>query len=250
MSMELANKVALVTGGSRGIGRAASIALGQAGAKIAVNYMHDEAAAKATLSDIEEVGGDGAIYQADVADESAVQGMIKDIEQALGPIDILVTSAGVMSAQHHSKVTLENYREIMTTNVDGTFIPIMAVKDGMIARGGGSIVCIASVAGLRARPTMIPYSVSKAAVIGLTRSFAAALGPQIRVNGVAPGLIQTDMTKAMQSSAKEAMKEEAFLKRLGVPEDIAQAILFLASDRASFVSGQTFVVDGGRVTIP
>ena len=87
-------------------------------------------------------------------------------------------------------------------------------------------------------------------MIGLTRSFAAALGPQIRVNGVAPGLIETDMTKAMQSSAKEAMKEEAFLKRLGVPEDISQAVLFLASDRASFVSGQTFVVDGGRVTIP
>ena len=112
------------------------------------------------------------------------------------------------------------------------------------------IVCITSIAGLRARPRMIPYSISKAAVIGLIRSFAAALGPNVRVNGVAPGLIETDMTQDMDASLKVAMKEEAFLKKLGKPNDIAETVLFLLSDRAKFISGQTFVVDGGRVTVP
>ena len=176
--------------------------------------------------------------------------MVIDIERNLGPIDTLVTSAGVVNAQNHRELTFEKYREMMTTNVDGTFLPIVAVKDGMIERGAGSIVCVGSIAGLRARPTMIPYSISKAAVIGLIRSFAAALGPAARVNGVAPGLIETDMTEDMDSSLKAEMKEEAFLKRLGVPEDISEAVLFLLSGRASFISGQTFSVDGGRVTIP
>ena len=250
MNQELSNQVALVTGGSRGIGRAISVALGQAGAKVAVNYVHDDAAARSTLSEIEGAGGRGATYQADVANEAAVKKMVIDIERTLGPIDTLVTSAGVVTAQNHRELTFEKYREMMTTNVDGTFLPIVAVKDGMIERGAGSIVCITSIAGLLARPTMISYSISKAAVIGLIRSFAAALGPEVRVNGVAPGLIQTDMTQGMDPSLKTEMKEEAFLKRLGVPEDISEAVLFLVSDRASFISGQTFVVDGGRATLP
>ena len=163
---------------------------------------------------------------------------------------MLVTSAGIAKAQNHRDLTFKQYRDIMATNVDGTFAPIMAVKDGMIDRRAGSIVCIGSVAGLRARPMMIPYTNSKSAVIGLIRSFAAALGPEVRVNGVAPGLIETDMTENMDASLKAEMKEEAFLKRLGVPEDISEAVLFLLSGRASFISGQTFSVDGGRVTIP
>jgi 3-oxoacyl-[acyl-carrier protein] reductase len=250
MTQEFTNHVALVTGGSRGIGRAISVALGRAGAKVAVNYVRDAVAAHSTLTEIEDAGGSGGVYQANVASEPAVERMTKDIERTLGPIDILVASAGIAGAQNHRDLTFKQYREIMATNVDGTFVPIMAVKDGMIERGSGSIVCIASVAGLRARPKMIPYSISKAAVIGLIRSFAAALGPEIRVNGVAPGLIQTDMTDDMDASLKAEMKEEAFLKRLGVPEDISQTVLFLLSDRANFISGQTFSVDGGRVTLP
>ena len=176
--------------------------------------------------------------------------MVIDIGRTLGPIETLVTSAGVATAQNHRELTFEKYRDMMTTNVDGTFLPIVAVKDGVIERGAGSIVCITSIAGLLPRPKMISYSISKAAVIGLIRSFAAALGPEVRVNGVAPGLIQTDMTQGMDPSLKTEMKEEAFLKRLGVPEDISEAVLFLVSDRASFISGQTFVVDGGRATLP
>ena len=250
MSQDFSNRVVLVTGGSRGIGRAISVALGRAGAKVAINYVHDNVAANSTLADVEDAGGSGGVYQADVANESAVQEMARDIKSSLGPIDMLVTSAGIAKAQSHRDLTFKQYRDIMATNVDGTFAPIMAVKDGMIERGAGSIVCVGSIAGLRARPKMIPYSISKAAVIGLIRSFAAALGPEVRVNGVAPGLIETDMTEDMDKSLKAEMKEEAFLKRLGVPEDIAEAVLFLLSGRASFISGQTFSVDGGRVTIP
>ena len=126
----------------------------------------------------------------------------------------------------------------------------MAVKDGMLSRGRGSIVCISSIAGLRSRPRMIAYSTSKAAVIGFVRNMAGALGPAVRVNGIAPGLIKTDMTESMDPKVLADMEEEAFVKRLGVPEDISGAALFLLSDDASFISGQTFVVDGGRVTLP
>jgi NAD(P)-dependent dehydrogenase (short-subunit alcohol dehydrogenase family) len=120
----------------------------------------------------------------------------------------------------------------------------------MIARGRGSIVCISSIAGLRSRPRIIAYSTSKAAVIGFVRSCAGAFGPKVRVNGIAPGLIQTDMTESMDPDVLAGMEQEAFVKRLGVPEDISSAALFLLSDDAAFVSGQTFVVDGGRVTLP
>ena len=250
MGQEFSDQVALVTGGSRGIGRAISVALGQSGAKVAVNYINDESAARSTIKEIEVAGGTAKIYQANVSDESAVRKMTREVESSLGPIDMLVTSAGIVDFQHHRELSFQNFQRIMATNVDGTFLPVMAVKDGMIKRGSGNIVCISSVAGLRARPTLISYSTSKAAVIGLVRSCASAFGPAVRVNGIAPGFIQTDMVKNSDPSIKEAVKNKAFLKRLGVPEDISNAALFLLSKRASFISGQTFVVDGGRVTVP
>jgi 3-oxoacyl-[acyl-carrier protein] reductase len=251
MTREFSNKVALVTGGSRGIGRSISIALGQSDARVAVNYLSDAVAARSTLADIEKKGGTGDIFQADVSNESAVTKMIEEIESSLGPIDILVTNAGIGLLQDHQDITFESYRKIMATNVDGTFLPVMAVKDGMIERGTGNIVCISSVAGLRARSKLISYSISKSAVIGLVRSCAAAFGPAVRVNGIAPGLIQTDMTKAsMDLPLQESIKQETFLKTIGVPENISDAVLFLLSSRANFISGQTLIVDGGRVTVP
>jgi 3-oxoacyl-[acyl-carrier protein] reductase len=126
----------------------------------------------------------------------------------------------------------------------------MAVKDGMLERGYGRIVCISSIAGLRPRGRMITYSTSKAAVIGFARSCAEAFGPAIRVNCVAPGLIETEMGATMGPEAMQRMADEAFLKRIGQPEEIAQAVLFLLSERSSFTTGQTFVADGGRVTLP
>ncbi len=245
-----AGKVALVTGGSRGIGRAVCEALGRAGARVAVNYARDEAAAEATCETVRAGGGSSRAFCADVSDPAAVARMVADVEAVLGPVDMLVTSAGVASMQEHTALEFAEWQRLMRVNVDGTFLPVMAVKDGMIARGDGRIVCIASIAGLRARGRMIAYSASKAAVIGFARSCAEAFGPAVRVNTVAPGLVETDMTAEMAASVKERMREEAFLKRVGTPQNIADATLFLLSDKASFISGQTYVVDGGRATLP
>ena len=250
MTDQALGRVALVTGGSRGIGRAIAAALGKRGVKVAINWVANEFAAQQTLEQVRASGGDGATYRADVASEPEVGKMVTAVESDLGPIDMLVTSAGIMEAGGYEHLDLETFRQVMRVNVEGTFLPVMAVKDGMIARGRGSIVCISSIAGLRSRPRIIAYSTSKAAVIGFVRSCAGAFGPKVRVTGSAPGLIQTDMTESMDPDVLAGMEQEAFVKRLGVPEDISSAALFLLSDDAAFVSGQTFVVDGGRVTLP
>jgi|TARA_B100001123_G_scaffold378225_1_gene446192 3-oxoacyl-[acyl-carrier protein] reductase len=250
MGDQMTGRVALVTGGSRGIGRAIAAALGNRGAKVAINWVSNESAAEQALDEVRAAGGECGIFQADVASEEEVSSLVAAVESDLGPIDMLVTSAGIMEAGGAENLNLESFREVMRVNVEGTFLPVMAVKDGMMTRGRGSIVCISSIAGLRSRPRVIAYSTSKAAVIGFVRSCAGAFGPNVRVNGIAPGLIRTDMTESMEPDVLEGMKQEAFVKRLGVPEDISGAAVFLLSDEAAFVSGQTFVVDGGRVTLP
>lgn len=247
---ELQGRTALVTGGSRGIGRATCLALGGAGARVAINFANNEQAAAETLAQVESLGAEGMIVKADVSDPDAVSQMVKAVESTLGPVDLLVTSAGVASAEHHGEMEFEKWRHMLSINLDGTYLPVMAVKDGMLAREYGRIVCIASVAGLRARGSMITYSTSKAAVIAFARSCAEAFGPSIRVNCVAPGLIDTDMTSSMGADVKQRLADEAFLKRIGRPEEIAESVLFLLSERSSFTTGQTYVADGGRVTIP
>ena len=171
-------------------------------------------------------------------------------EIGFGPVDLLVTSAGIAAMEHHSEMTFENWRGMLSVNLDGTYLPVMAVKDGMLDRGYGRIVCIASIAGLRARGRMITYSTSKAGVIAFSRSCAEAFAPTIRVNCVAPGLIETDMGASAGAQTMQRMSDDAFLKRIGQPEEIAQTVLFLLSERSSFTTGQTLVADGGRVTLP
>jgi len=249
-SKEFENETALVTGGSRGIGRAVCLALAESGARVAVNYTSDEKAAAVTLADVEARGGRGIVVKADVSEPEAVSEMVATVENALGPIDVLVTSAGIVRSEEHTEMEFRHWRKLMAVNVDGTYLCVMAVKDGMIARGAGRIVCIASIAGLRPRGRMLAYSASKAAVIGFARSCAEAFGPAIRVNSVAPGLIETDMTASMDAAAKQRFADDAFLKRLGQPEEIAETVMFLLSERANFTTGQTYVVDGGRVTLP
>ena len=249
-TMELKGRTALVTGGSRGIGRATCLSLAKEGAGVAVNFANDERAATETLSQIQALGAEGMIIKADVSDPGAVSDMVESVEGTLGPVDLLVTSAGIATVKHHSEMDYEHWRRTLAVNVDGTYLPVMAVKDGMLARGYGRIVCIASIAGLRARGSMISYSTSKAAVIAFARSCAESFGPSIRVNSVAPGLIDTDMGTSMGAEAVQRIAEEAFLKRIGRPEEIAECVLFLLSERASFTSGQCYVADGGRVTLP
>ena len=247
---ELAGRVALVTGGSRGIGRAVCLALAREGADVAVNYAADADAAERTRAEVEAAGVRGATIMADVAREDEVAAMVAATEAELGAVDILVTSAGVVLAQAHTELDFESWRRIMAVNLDGTFLSIMAVKDGMIARGYGRIVCMASIAGLRARAQFIHYSASKAAVIGLVRSFAEALAPDVRINSIAPGLIDTDMIGGIEPEARRAMIEATPLQRLGTPDEIAELALFLVSERSSFTTGQTVVASGGRVTLP
>ena len=247
---EFDGRVALVTGGSRGIGRAVSLALADAGAKVAINYVADATAAEQAAQLARAAGGTVIAVQGDVSDPDQVQAMVATAEDALGPIDHLVCCAGIVQHIGHSETRFDDWRRIMAVNVDGTFLPVMAVKDGMLARGRGSIVCIGSIAGLRPRPTSIAYATSKAALIGLVRSTAAAFGPAVRVNCVAPGLTDTEMAKLIDPERRAEMIETTPLKRIGRPEEIAEAVRFLLSDRASFITGQTLVVCGGRVMLP
>jgi 3-oxoacyl-[acyl-carrier protein] reductase len=251
MEKELVDRTALVTGGGRGIGRATCVRLAQAGARVAINYASNDEAAQETRRLVEAQGVQCTLVKADVSDPGQVQRMVEQASGALGPIDLLVNSAGVAEVGTHEEITFETWRRTMQVNVDGTYLPVMAVKDGMIARGFGRIVCIASIAGLRPRPTMLAYGSSKAAVVAFARNCSEAFAPHIRVNTIAPGLIDTDMPAASLSDAARArMRAATPLDRIGEAEEIAEVALFLLSERSSFITGQVIVADGGRVTLP
>ena len=250
-SDEFAGRTALVTGGSRGIGRAVCVRLAEEGAKIALNYTSNEAAAEEAQALVEAAGAKCLLLRADVADPVAVAALVAEAERGLGPVDLLVTCAGIAPTETRGEVDFETWRRIMAVNVDGTYLPVMATKDGMIDRGYGRIVCFASIAGLRPRAAMLAYSTSKAAVIGFARSCSEAFAPQIRINCIAPGLIDTDMPAAsLDQATRQRMIEATPLKRIGRPEEMAELALFLLSERSSFITGQTYVADGGRVTLP
>ena len=248
---ELAGHTALVTGGGRGIGRAICVRLARAGARVAVNYVSGDETAHETQRMIEAEGAQCAVVKADVSDPDAVAAMVEAAEKALGPIDLLVTNAGIIDRpESHTDMTFEAWRRVMAVNIDGTYLPVIALKDGMIERGFGRIVCIVSIAGLRPRPKVIAYSASKAAVIGFARSCSEAFAPQVRINCVAPGILETDMTAALTDQVKQTIIGATPLGRPGRPEEIAEMVLFLLSERSSYTTGQTFVADGGRVTLP
>ena len=243
---ELAGRVALVTGGSRGIGRAVCLALAREGADVAVNYTADANAAAGSRDDAEAAGARATIVKADVSSEDQVAAMVAATEAELGPVDILVTSAGIGPVEPHADLSFTSWRRVMAVNLDGTFLSIMAVRNGMVARGYGRIVCMASIAGLRARPRFIHYSASKAGVIALVRSFAEALAPGVRVNCVAPGLIATDMAENLGAEVQKAMIEEAPLGRLGTPRGHRRAYVVLALGAVEFHHRP----DGGRERWP
>ncbi len=247
---EFDGRVALVTGGSRGIGRAVCLALAREGAKVAINYVAGAAAAREVERLASATGRDAVAVQGDVSDPDQVEAMVAAVEGKLGPIDHLVCSAGIVKHVGHAETHFADWRRIMAVNVDGTFLATMAVKDGMLARGRGSIVCIGSIAGLRPRPLSIAYATSKAALIGFVRSTAAAFAPAVRVNCVAPGLTETEMADLIEPDRRAEMIESTPLKRIGQPEEIAELVQFLLSDRASYITGQTMVACGGRVMVP
>jgi len=251
---DLSGRVALVTGGSRGIGRAICRRLAKAGAWVAVNYASSEKAALETLSEIRKIGGDGGIYRTDVSSYEMTDAMFEAIEVDKGPVDLLVTNAGIASFNDNVDMPIDLWRKILSVNLDGTFHCVWRAKANMLAHGDGRIVCMSSINGIAPstlRPDrLIAYGTSKSAVIGLARNCATAFGPSIRVNGVAPGLIHTDMTRDMSDTMRERIIENTPVRRIGTPEDVADLTYFLLSDAASFITGQTYVTSGGLVTLP
>ena len=248
---EFKGRVALITGASRGIGRAVAIELAKNGANIAINYNSNLKAAKETQKLVNNTGVKSEIIKADVSKEKSIKSLIKQTEKKLGSIDLLITNAGIaLLSKNPLELDYNIWKKTMATNVDGTLLPIKEVLPGMIKRKYGRIVCLSSIAGLGMRPNMITYGTSKAAVIALVRNLSAAVAPYVRINSVAPGLIDTDMIESLDKKTRKTMIETTPLKRIGKPQDIANSVCYLLSDRSDFTTGQTIVSDGGRVPLP
>ena len=237
MSDQGSLKRALVTGGSRGIGKAICRALARDGWTVYINFKDSREEALALAR---EIGG--AAVQTDVADPAAVKAMFEEI----GSIDLLVCNAGVACPQQIQDVSDETWRRVFGVNIDGAFYCIREATPGMIRRKAGSILLITSVCGVYGSSCEGTYSSTKGALISLTKTLGKELGPSgIRVNAIAPGFIETDMTACFSSEEKAVMAQDTPLRRLGQPEDVAELAAFLASDRASFITGQIIGCDGG-----
>lgn len=248
---EFKGKVALITGASRGIGRAIAIELAKNGASISINYNSNIKSAKETQNLVNEMGAKSIIFKANISKEKEVKRLIKSTENKLGPIDLLVTNAGIAKlSKNPLELDYKVWKETMATNVDGTLLPIKEVLPGMMKRKFGRIVCITSVAGIGMRPNMITYGTSKAAVIALVRNLSSAVAPHVRINSVAPGLIETDMIESLDKKARKNIVENTPLQRIGQTQDIANTVSYLLSEKSDFTTGQTLVTDGGRVSLP
>lgn len=244
-------RVALVTGGARGIGRAICEVLAQRGARVAVNYRTRERDADETVSRLQASGADAIAVRADVADPEQVAALVHDVADQLGPVDLLVNNAGVFHLLEPGEVPWDVWRQTLDSNLNGAYLVTWAVKDAMIARRFGRIVNVSSIGGIRPRPRAIAYSVSKAGLIALTKCCAEAwASDNIRVNAVAPGLIDTEMIAGAEPPLRERLIAETPMGRIGQPADVASVVAFLLSEESSFMTGQTLVVCGGRVMVP
>lgn len=246
--MLLENKGAVVTGGSRGIGRAVAEALAAEGATVAVIYAGNIKAAEDTVSTIEEAGGKAFAVQCDVADEDAVTDMVKMVHEKLGTIDVFVNNAGITRDGLLMRMKREDWDAVLSTNLTGVYNCTKAVTKIMMKQRNGSIINMTSVVGETGNAGQANYAAAKAGVIGFTKSVAKELASRnIRVNAVAPGCIDTDMTAVLSDAVKEEMIKSIPLGRTAAPEEVAQAVVFLASQKAGYITGQTLNVDGGMV---
>ena len=246
--MKFEGKVALVTGASRGIGRAIALALAAQGADVAVNYAGSEAAAKEVAAEIEAMGRKAFVIQADIASTEASTAMVDAVVKEFGRIDVLVNNAGITRDGLLMRMKEEDWDAVITTNLKGVFNCTKATIKYMMKQKSGSIVNISSIVGVMGNAGQANYCAAKAGVIGFTKATAKEVAARgIRVNAIAPGFIKTDMTSVLSEKVVEAMLAGIPLNRLGETEDIAKAVLFLASSDANYITGQTLHVDGGMV---
>lgn len=245
---ELEDRVALITGASRGIGRAITIALATAGAKVIINFQGNEKAALETLEMVREAGSQGNIYKADVADAIQVEKMFKDTMEQYGHLDILVNNAGITRDGLLIRMKDDDWNQVIKTNLTGAFNCIKAASKPMMKQRHGKIINISSVIGITGNAGQANYAAAKAGLIGLTKSVAKELATRgIMVNAVAPGYIATDMTEKISEEMKEQVMTRIPAGRLGNPLDVANLVLFLAGQGSDYITGQVISVDGGMV---
>ena len=246
--METIEKTALVTGASRGIGRAIALTLAAKGYAVALNYAGSQAAAEAVKGEIEAAGGKAFTIQGDVSKAEDVDRIFKTIKEEFGQLDVLVNNAGITRDGLLIRMKEESWDAVLSTDLKSDFLTIKAAAQMMMRKKKDSIINIASVVGIMGNIGQANYAAAKAGVIGLTKACAKELAARnIRVNAVAPGFIATDMTDAIPEKNKEAMLTAIPLGRMGLAEDVAKAVSFLASDDASYITGQVLKVDGGMV---
>ncbi len=243
---DLAGRTALVTGGNRGIGRAIALELARAGADVALTYRSGEESARATVADITALGHGAVPIRADVAVAADVEAMVKQTEAALGRVDILVNNAGITNDGLLMRMSEADWDSVLNTNLRGAFLATRAVLRGMMRARWGRIINISSVSGLIGNAGQTNYSASKAGLIGLTRSLSRELAKRnVTVNAVAPGFIESDMTRTLGDALLDEAKKHIPARRLGKPVEVAAAVLFLASPAAGYITGCVLTVDGG-----
>ena len=248
MQLNLADKVAVVTGGSRGIGRAIATTLAAAGAAVVVNYKGNQAAADAVVAEIAGAGGQALALQADLSQAAEVEQMFKAVIERFGKVDILVNNAGITRDGLLLRMKEDDFDAVLATNLRAIFLCTKAVLRPMTKARSGRIINISSVVGLMGNAGQANYAAAKAGMIGFTKSTAREMASRsITVNAVAPGYIETELTGVLSDQIKGAILESIPLGRLGTPQDVANMVCFLASDAAAYITGQTLTVDGGMV---
>jgi len=244
--MRLKDQIALVTGGSRGIGRAIVKAFAAEGARVAVVYRGSREAAEGLVQEVAGAGGVARAYQADVADAASAEACVKQVEQDLGPVDVLVNNAGVIHDDLFVRLEPDAWERVLRTNLGGTYNFCRALAYPMLKRRSGRIINISSIAAEHVNPGQTNYAASKGAVNAFTRALAVELASRgVTVNAIAPGFIETDMSAAVRNKAGDLIKKYIPMRRIGVPEDVARVAVFLASADSAYMTGQVLTVDGG-----